>query len=452
MEPTSTASTRTARLLLGALLAVSLIRAMTQPVTPGEAWNATRYIVPAWQEALSRFDINNHVLYTLLARISTSIGHLTEFWLRLPALLAGAFYLWAVWRIARRWFSGWNQVLIIGLLTLHPMVVDALSEACGYGLGLACWMWALEFVFQEDDKFSGRKLRYCAILLGASVAAALVFLAPAIALLAIDHVRFRSNPGYKRLRVPEIAFLVAFCLLMLPMNHAEWSTLAQGLPSILQTAREMSRLAYGTSRGIVASLTELILIFGGGLVGVALAAAGWRQKHQALGAIVGASSALTMAIFLWGNVGLHTRYPAEGSVIFVPIITLVFSSIIFKVNSKSAQLGLQIAGFAVLATYLIWFPATCYRTGKEVETGRTFAKALRSKVGRSDVRIAVNADLEPVLGYYRERYGQANWQLVPIKPLAERYDYYVLTPPDRYLIGTRHLHEIYRDEHLTLAQ
>src|SRR5664280_1405784 len=134
MEPTSTASIKTARWFLAALLAVNLYRAMTQSVTPGEAWNYDRFIAPAWTEALASFDVNNHVLNTLLVRISTAWFHLTELSLRLPSLLAGVLYLWVVFRLARRWFGdGLAFLAVIGLLTLNPMVVDALSEARGYG-------------------------------------------------------------------------------------------------------------------------------------------------------------------------------------------------------------------------------------------------------------------------------------------------------------------------------
>ena len=43
MERTSTASIKTARWFLAALVAVSFYRAITQSVTPGEAWNYNRY-------------------------------------------------------------------------------------------------------------------------------------------------------------------------------------------------------------------------------------------------------------------------------------------------------------------------------------------------------------------------------------------------------------------------
>ena len=143
MESTSTASIKLVRAGLAAVFAFSVWRAATQSVTPGEAWNYVNYIAPAWKEALSHYDTNNHVLNTLLVRISTARIHLTEFSLRLPSLLFGALYLLAVYRIARRWFSGRIFLAVAGLLTLNPLVMDAMSEARGYGMALALLMWAL---------------------------------------------------------------------------------------------------------------------------------------------------------------------------------------------------------------------------------------------------------------------------------------------------------------------
>ena len=83
MERTSTASTKTALFLLAALFAFSVYRAAVCDVTPPEAWNYDRYIAPSWQESLRQFDVNNHVLNTLLVRISTSALGRKEIALRL---------------------------------------------------------------------------------------------------------------------------------------------------------------------------------------------------------------------------------------------------------------------------------------------------------------------------------------------------------------------------------
>src|SRR5947209_4808104 len=105
MERASTVSIKAARAGLAAVFGWNIVRAATQTVTPGEAWNYVSYIGPPWVEALKHSDGNNHVLNTLLVRISTARIHLTEFSLRLPSLLCGGFYIWAVYRLARRVFG-----------------------------------------------------------------------------------------------------------------------------------------------------------------------------------------------------------------------------------------------------------------------------------------------------------------------------------------------------------
>src|SRR5713226_756078 len=104
MEPGSTGSTKAARALLLALFAVNVYRAAMQSITPPEAATYNRLVGPSWQEALAATTANNHVLNTLLVRTSTAFFHLTDLALRLPSLLGGALYFWAVFRLARRTF------------------------------------------------------------------------------------------------------------------------------------------------------------------------------------------------------------------------------------------------------------------------------------------------------------------------------------------------------------
>jgi uncharacterized membrane protein len=232
MEPTSSASTdtapadtaalRAARYLCAALLAINLVRAVTQSVTPGEARNYVLYVAPPWAEALSRFDINYHVLNTLLVRISTARFHLTELSMRLPSLLAGALYLWVVCRLARRWFGDSLAMLaVVGLLTLNPLVIDALSEARGYGMALAFWTLALYLILESTQSFSARNLNLAAVCLGLSVTASLPFAAPACALLLVAMLWFKRVPGTppRRLYLPQYMFLTMFVLLTIPLTR-----------------------------------------------------------------------------------------------------------------------------------------------------------------------------------------------------------------------------------------
>src|SRR3954454_2660248 len=145
MEQTSTVSIKAALCLLVVLFTLNVYRAATCDVTPSEAWNYDRYVSPSWQESLGQFDLNNHVLNTFLVRISTAALGRKEIVLRLPSLLAGLLFYWAAWRLCRRLLgNGWGFASAIGLISLNPLIIDAVSEARSYGMALACWMWALD--------------------------------------------------------------------------------------------------------------------------------------------------------------------------------------------------------------------------------------------------------------------------------------------------------------------
>jgi hypothetical protein len=451
MEPTSTASIRTARWLVAGLLAINLYRAMTQSVTPGEAWNYYRFIAPGWTEALSRFDINNHVLNTLLVRISTACFHLTELSLRLPSLLAGVLYLWVVWRVARRWFGdGLVFLAVFGLLTLNPLVVDALSEARGYGLALASWMWALELILESVESFSGSKLNLAAMFLGLSVAASLAFLAPAAALLAV-FLAWTGRRGASARAFAAIFFLTAFVLLVIPINHAEWKTLAAGATSLRQTINEIIALSMGTSLKVVSAAARLGLALAA-VAGMAAMVRYRRRPDGALAALSGGTLALTLVFLMAAHRWLHTPFPQAGAIYLIPLTVLSVTSVILKPNHKAVQIAFLVAAAVLLTRYLAEFPFGTYTAGRQFSGARTLAKTLRGKAGRGAVRIGVSPAAEPILSYYRMRYGQANWQSIDRGPLTGTYDYYVLTPDDAALIEQRHLHVMYRDAGLTLAQ
>jgi hypothetical protein len=462
MEPTSTASIKTARWFLAALLAVNLYRAMTQSVTPGEAWNYDRFIGPTWRESLAHFDVNNHVLNTLLVRISTSYFHLTELSLRLPSLLAGVFYLWVVMRLARRWFGdGLPFLAVVGLLTLNPLVVDALSEARGYGSALACWMWALELLLESAESFSAQKLKLAAMCLGLSVAATLAFAAPAVALLVVFLTWSNSGAGSPSgvvcgraptARVLVLIFcLTAFVLLAVPLNRAEWNTLAVGATSLRQTINEITALSLGTSLKVIGAMARVAVALVS-LSGAAAALHYWRRRDGAFVTLTGASLALTLVLLMAAHRWLHTPFPQDGAIYLIPLTILIVTALILKQHNKTAQIAFLAVSAVLLARYVAEFPFGMYAAGSQFSGARTLAKTLRARASGGSPKIGVSLAAEPIMNYYRTRYRQGNWQPIERQPLTGVYDFYVLTPADAPLIEQRHLHVMVRDAGLTLAQ
>lgn len=454
MEPNSTASIKIARWYLTAIVALNLYRAMTQSVTPGEAWNFDRFIGPAWNEALSRYDVNNHVLNTLLVRISTARFHLTELSLRLPSLLAGLMYLWVAFRLSRRWFGdGLAFLAVLGLLTLNPVVIDALSEARGYGMAMAGWMWALALMLESSQAFSPPKLRAASLLLALSSTASLAFLAPACALLLVCLVWLRGVPeaAGRRLSLVPIFVLTLFVVLVIPLNHAEWKTLGVGATSLRQAINEITALSIGTSaKGVVAAARALLGL--AAIAGAIAAIGSWRRRGDEMLAMTGATLGLTLLLVLGAHRWLHTPFPQEGFIYVIPIAVLSLAYAFLKKNNMPAQIVFVCLAGLLLVRYATLFPYGAYASGASFADARTLAKVLRQKAGNRTVRVGASLSAEPILNYYRVRYRQGNWEPIERKPLGAEYDYYVLTPGDAAVLEERHLHVLYRDSGLTLAQ
>ena len=106
----------------------------------------------------------------------------------------------------------------------------------------------------------------------------------------------------------------------------------------------------------------------------------------------------------------------------------------------------------LLLCYLSVFPFGSYLGVGQFSGARTLAKALRAQAGNRQVTIGASLAAEPIISYYRARYRQENWQPIQRQPLTGAFNYYVLTPDDAELIEKRHLHVLYRDAGLTLAQ
>jgi hypothetical protein len=454
MEPTSTASIKTARCLIAVLAALNLVRAMTLSVTSGEAWNYDRFIQPAWREALFHFDLNNHVLNTLLVRISTKYFHLTELSLRLPSLLCGLLYLWAVYRLtARRFGSGWQLPLIIGLLTLNPMLLDAMSEARGYGMALAAMVWALELMLELAEHFSEAKFNLVPVLLGLSVAASLAFAAPAVALAAVFLAWGRGWiwPKVKSLNFVLLFVLTMFVLLAIPLDHVDKTSFLGGATSLRQTLNEITALSLDTSLPSVTAAIRVGVAILAVICVLAVVRFG-RDRWNGLIVLPAGTMALTLTILLAAHRWLHSPFPLSGAIYLIPVSTLVVACLLLKWNHKTAQVALYAGGILLIGRYLSATDVRNYAGNEQFAGGRALSKALRTAVGPGGINIGASEVAEPIINYYRTRLRQGNWERVPHKAPTDRYDYYVLAGADRSMVEERQLKVVYQDAGLVLAR
>ncbi|MGA3016440.1 MAG: hypothetical protein ABSF62_04915 [Bryobacteraceae bacterium] len=198
---------RSAKVVLAAMLAVFASEAWlaaVRPITAAEAMAYDRFVRPPMRETLHQASRNPDVLYALLEKRTVALFHVSEFSIRLPALLAGGWYLWAIWRLCRR------SVLVVPL-AVAPLAWQCFSIANGLGLALALAAWALEAV--------PKKLSRAGVYLGLAVASHLPFAITAFILAAIIVWRnFRWDRAVEGFLIP--ALVTSFIFLVLPLSLA----------------------------------------------------------------------------------------------------------------------------------------------------------------------------------------------------------------------------------------
>jgi len=167
-----------------AAIAVALVRfgfccyrAVHQSVAIDEAFFFHRFLSGPWSNIYSEYDASNHVLYSILAKLSIQTFGLSEFSLRFPSLIAGVFLTLGIFYVLRRITTPLIRWLAFIALILHPVLLDFSVAARGYSLSLAFLVWAIDFAIQ-------RRYALCGALLGLALSANLTIAFPAVGLMA----------------------------------------------------------------------------------------------------------------------------------------------------------------------------------------------------------------------------------------------------------------------------
>jgi hypothetical protein len=286
-----------ALLLLGALLAANIYRAATQSFVHDEALTWQFYLSGPASDIFHTFTANNHFLATVLFKISITLFGTSEFAIRLPTVLAGAWFYWTVFRLCGLVLGdGWLFLLGCAALTLNPLLLDFFVAARGYGLATAGLFWALyEMLCWFYDRSNGvaeqilhKRLWKAALGCSIAVATNLTFVIPVFILAAAFCVLIvrsvekpapaaakapvtpskarkkgkKSHPEAARLSsspytplihfiVPVILLAVVF-LLAAPIDLARSGDFYAGLSTAMQSLRDLvdSSFAYGSARAL----------------------------------------------------------------------------------------------------------------------------------------------------------------------------------------------------------
>src|ERR1022692_1088948 len=232
--------------ILIAIPATNLYRAKTQSITCDEAYSYELWISQPLSRMYVAYDASNHVLQTLLSKISVAAFGVSEFTLRLPTLLAGFLYFIAVYRLSSLVFGkGGIFLLSVSVLSLNPLLLDLLSAARGYGLALAFCAWALFFMVKGPPQSPYQMLRL-AILLALSVSSNVSFLFIDAGLAALFVATLLAGSKGRAVLHALAYFVIPGIVLTLiiiggPMRNAHSTDFFFGLPSL---ARSSNSLVY----------------------------------------------------------------------------------------------------------------------------------------------------------------------------------------------------------------
>ena len=479
-------------LFLAFLLAVVVHRAATQSITCDEALTDQWFVSTPWRELTRWFDANNHVLFTLLSKVSTQVLGTSEITLRLPSVLAALAYFAAVFVLSREVCGdGLAFVAAVAALSLNPFVLDYLCAARGYGLALACLMWGLALMAwalggRHRRAGRARVLAAASIALGLSVTASLAFAfviiglgLAALGLLLADGRRGHIPRGELPTAVlaltlpgPSVATLILVPFLV----HAPRNTFYAGHDSWREAARDVAAawLFHDRSEGLGAMEA---FAFRGALVGGAFVAAilasaltasslmravrGPRPgpdrpgNGEALLVLVVGSLVVALALHAAGHRFLGLLYPhARGALWVIPLTTLALVLGVSRAPAGGLTGAARWIGAALISglvfAYLYQFQTSVFRDYSYDAGSRAIFERIRAaRAGSKPASLVVAAwpFQCPSFEFY-QRTRAAGWTVScrgTAWPDDGGWDVRLLRPEDLAMGWPRGADEMFRD-------
>jgi hypothetical protein len=330
--------------LFSGLLVLNVYRAGTQSLTVDEAFTYNSFVAPPANVAFANYDANNHVLNTVLSRLSVWIFGVSELTLRLPSLFGGAVYLLAMLWLSQWLFGdGWRSIVSFAALAANPIVLDYLSAARGYSLGLGFEFLAVVLIvirLSGDRPLQTRLLNDAiGVALALSAAGNLVFVIPNLVLLLVFLILLRSSPSGLRMLRPtmvEIAVsgLAVFGAFMyIPLSHADASSFYVGEASFSRSAwillvRSFNYPSVFWARHLefpIAIVTAPAILGSLLLLGIVIASRKnpWPEKRWRAMLVFPATLIGSLAVLVVLHLRFGFPFPYERTgLYFIPLITL----------------------------------------------------------------------------------------------------------------------------------
>ena len=449
------------------LFAVNVYRAVTQSITYDEAGTYLYFVSGTWGDALTRF--NTHVLYSVLANLTTRVFGPSEFALRLPTVAAGALYLGVGFLLCRQVLgAGLLFVAALGAIALNPFVLDFLSVARGYGLALALLLLALYQILRALGLPAGAAARYWitgGVALGFSVAANLAFAFPATALgltaVVVALLMGAPTESGKAALARQVggfcgaALLSAAAILAVPLSYARREDFSFGADTLGETVSSLvwaslrhhrSFVPIDSESGVVTVIGRLLSAswvptLAVALLFVALGIRRLRDRSQARVSRVelflvlsSGTLVLTFALLVAAHELFGIRYPFRRTGIYLIPLGGLFLGGVARRLGPDGKIRRILAGaltallLGALANGLAQFNVSFYTTWRfDAGAKRNFDRIARCAADPAALSLPLRVGVEPELlapslEYYRLT-RDATWMAPIDDPWNERLEY-----------------------------
>jgi len=448
-------SERFAVLALASLrLAFCGYRAAHQSITVDEAFTFTRFLKGPWSDIYGNYDANNHVLYSILAKLSIQSFGLTELSIRLPSLIAGFFLTLAIFEVLR-WCTRSIAVRWLALigLSLQPMLLDFSVAARGYGLGLTFLMWAMFFAMRRRYAASG-------VMTGLALSANLTTAFPAAGLLCavflLDDVSLKERlRNFAVMMAPAETIFVAICFGAL--RTAGRNNFYIGAPTILESLRQMIGLSLQVTRRSallggerIRDLFQFVVLPGITIFMAAAAGVEYlKDRKQRLRLIPLVTLGLASGLLIAAHYAFDLVYPIDRTGLYLVLLFGIAWASTAELVPRLRPVHM------VLAFLLIVQFATQLQTGYFIlwNEGARMKEAIdllrTASAGRASgsVKVSTSWYHQPAVEFYRNRWNITEWSPVEwnVPTQFSGNDFYVFKDEDPRKIDQAGIHVIFSD-------
>jgi hypothetical protein len=225
-------------LLVVCRLVFCVYRATRQSITHDEAFTYLTFVKVPIFIAVDAFDANNHILHTLLCKLSVSAFGDSAATLRIPSIVSGVLLSIAVVRFSNLIRIASVRIAFVTLILIHPLLMDFCILARGYSLSLALLVFGMICVTREFFVLGG-------LAFGLASGANLTALFPALALLiAAAIVKKNVQPV---LRASVLMVLMSSLIYAPFLPQLRQSSFYVGSSSLSEAARNLVLLTIRTN-------------------------------------------------------------------------------------------------------------------------------------------------------------------------------------------------------------